>query len=197
MKKRVIRALCGILAMQIVLSNGAFVSKAEEAENSADNEDVVSDLAEAAVAEARDGSDAETEYTSALEVKIMHASVLDRTQEFKVYLKNKDVDKTVQLDPQKEDYITTEFSGLEARTYVLRIESAGYASYEQKIQINKGYNYSISVATGECGIPGVGFMPYGDLDGDGTVDKTDVSAVVDAIEAEAMRCRVMWTVTEW
>lgn len=223
MKKRVIRILCGVLAMQIALSNGAFVSRAEEpvdqatvldqseeddvqdgadkvqgdedtevqdestdvVEESADNANSVSSYASKTAVDYQNGEDDAAEYTSTLEVKIMHASVLDRVQKFRVYLKDMNKDKKIQLDPQREDYITTTFPELEPGTHVLRIESAGYASYEQKIEIQKGYNYSISVATGDCGIPGVGCMPYGDLDGNGTVDKTDVSAIVDAIEAES------------
>ena len=62
------------------------------------------------------------------------------------------------------------------------IEAAGFAAYEQNVTIEKGYDYSITVAAGSIEMEGIGNMPYGDFNQDGTVNKEDVNAVTDAIE---------------
>ena len=220
MKKTVARALCGILTIQLALSNGGMMVRAGEVsdqpaadeihnpedepqkDTAAEDEDQIADTADGdmgtsddnsknpieAVEETREenGGDETTENkdaASTLNVKIKPPFESERKQEFRVYLKDTDKSAVVPINPEEKDYQTTAFPELDAGTYVLRMESAGYASYEQKVEITKGYNYSVSVALDDSGSQGMGYMPYGDWNGDGVVEKSDVQAVVDALEA--------------
>lgn len=212
MKKRVMRTLCGILVMQLALSNGVMLVNAGEvteqpvaedtqdpgqepgtdsaAESEEEKEALSEELLAAADGNEKDSTEALAEYaqkdggddTSTLKVQIKPPFELAKEQEIRVYLKDTDQSAAIQIDPEEKAYQTAEFPGLEPGDYVLRMEAAGYAAYEQKIEIAKGYNYSVSVAMDDSGRPGMGYMPYGDWNGDGVVEKSDVQAVVDALE---------------
>ncbi len=128
----------------------------------------------------------EADTSSALKVQLLHSSVRYGGQEFKIYLQDTSMTEYTALNPaENRNEASVVFDNLDARTYTLCIESEGFVSYKQDLTIEEGYDYSLSVATGDTGISGTGIMPYGDLQKDGVVDANDAAAVVDALESEA------------
>lgn len=121
---------------------------------------------------------------SSLKVNLSHSSVRNGKQEFEIYLQDTSMSEYAVLDPDKGVKETSAaFEKLDQGTYTLCIESQGFVSYKQELEIQDGYDYSLTVATGDPGISGTGIMPYGDLQGDGSVDLKDAAAVVDALES--------------
>ena len=121
---------------------------------------------------------------STLTVTMHHASVLDRAQSFQVSLEGTEFEQNLILDPQNDQMENTVvFEDLDDGVYILRIEAPGFAAYEQQI-VAEGYCYGVQIATGDSGNADAGLMPYGDLNQDGTVDKSDALVIVDALEAE-------------
>ncbi len=184
MKKRFIRILCGLLALQIAMGNGMFTLHAENG-----NEETLTETVDSQ--ENSDKSEHEedniavtetVDYTSSLKVTLQDTWMGEQTRSFQVYLKDTDQRKTLNFDEQQSDLVSANFDALAPGVYVLCIEAAGFAAYEQNVTIEKGYDYSITVAAGSMEMEGIGNMPYGDFNQDGTVNKEDVNAVTDAIE---------------
>lgn len=119
-------------------------------------------------------------------VNLLHKSSRNGQQDFQVYLENTSFIEYASLNPEQNiTEKSVKFDHLDEGTYVLCMESAGFVSYRQEITIENGYNYSVTVATGNVGIDASGVMPYGDLQKDGVVDAKDTVAVVDALESES------------
>lgn len=175
MKRRIARVLCGIMAAQLVLPGAVFHVSAEE--NEILNEEI---LQEEILQEEVSSEPAAVK--NSLTVNLKHASVNEKEQSFKIYLKDSGYENATVLNPGNGIIENAAvFNDLEDGTYILRIESPGFASYEQEI-IMEGYKYTVNVATGQSDTADAGLMPYGDLNQDGIVDKADATAVVDAIE---------------
>lgn len=146
-----------------------------EQDNNSESEDVTGESAE--------NDSEETDIYSNLKVNLLHSSARNGKQEFQIYLEDSSESEYVVLNPGEEmNDVSAEFEKLNEGTYTLCIESQGFVSYKQELKIEEGYNYSVSVATGDTGISETGIMPYGDLQKDGVVDAEDASAVVDALE---------------
>ena len=205
MKKRIVRVLCGVLAVQLALSNGMFMLKAEniteqEMLNEQGDMNEFSEIQQEVTHEEADKTDQrldesqkdQTEgsidenvtYASILTVKLQHAPLWDNEHQFTVCLKDTDGQQIVEMNAQTSE-VTASFVDLAAGSYVLRVESAGYAAYEQTIEIETGYNYSIAIAVDDSAVDGIGYMPYGDLNKDGVVNKEDVYAITDLLEEDA------------
>lgn len=168
------------------------VESAEETEGDSDSftedpaagdaaEDTTEDVTEEELKTVREGTDTHSD----LKVHILHGSVRNSEQKFEICLQNTSMKEYAVLNPGENTVdAAAVFENLEEGTYTLCMESQGFVSYQQELTIEEGYNYSLSVATGDTGISGTGIMPYGDLQKDGVVDSKDAAAVVDALESE-------------
>ncbi len=209
MKKRIARVLCGVLAVQLALSNGMFTLKAEnfteqEALSEQGEMNETDEIQQEMISDEADGTElfldesqtnqtqgdpesspsGSVTYASTLKVKMQHAPLWENEHQFKIYLQDTGLEQIVEMDAQTSE-VTAAFEDLAAGSYVLRVESAGYAAYEQTIEIETGYNYSIAIAVDDSAVDGIGYMPYGDLNKDGIVNKEDVYAITDLLEDDA------------
>lgn len=82
------------------------------------------------------------------------------------------------------------FSQLPAGTYELTVAAPGFATYTQTIEVNSK-SYAVNLMTGfvegytyEEGAYHPGVLLIGDVTGDGVIDDTDRSVLVDAIDTE-------------
>ena len=108
---------------------------AETEEGEKQDQEVADELEETAVS------------CSTLTVTMHHASVLDRAQSFQVSLKGTEFEQNLVLDPQNDQMENTVvFEDLDDGVYILRIESPGFAAYEQQI-VAEGYCYGVQIAT--------------------------------------------------
>lgn len=184
MRRGIVRVLCGLLTAQMIFSNMAVRVNAEETEN--ETADAVLQSGISAEQETESASEEENEKTdsrSSLKLQLLHSSVRESMQEFQICLQDTSLTENIILNPSEG--ITENcavFQDLDEGVYALSIESAGYVTYKQEISIESGYDYSMTVATGNAGVGQTGIMPYGDLQNDGAVDSKDVEAVVDALE---------------
>lgn len=208
MKKGIVRVLCGLMITQIAFSHTVVYANAENVEEQdleEISETVTSNAAEGEVdqpeGENIDDMAGEEEpnpestseedlksvdVSSDFKVNLLHKSSRNGQQDFQIYLENTSFMEYTSLDPQQNiTEKSVEFDNLDEGTYVLCMESAGFVSYRQEITIENGYDYSVTVATGNAGIDEAGVMPYGDLQKDGVVDGKDATAVVDALESES------------
>lgn len=85
---------------------------------------------------------------------------------------------------------TVHFSQLPAGTYELTVAAPGFATYTQTIEVNSK-SYAVNLMTGfvegytyEEGDYHPGVLLIGDVTGDGVIDDTDRSVLVDAIDTE-------------
>lgn len=85
---------------------------------------------------------------------------------------------------------TAHFSQLPAGTYELTVAAPGFATYTQTIEVNSK-SYAVNLMTGfvegytyEEGDYHPGVLLIGDVTGDGVIDDTDRSVLVDAIDTE-------------
>lgn len=85
---------------------------------------------------------------------------------------------------------TVHFSQLPAGTYELTVAAPGFATYTQTIEVNSK-SYAVNLMTGfvegytyEEGAYHPGVLLIGDVTGDGVIDDTDRSVLVDAIDTE-------------
>lgn len=85
---------------------------------------------------------------------------------------------------------TVHFSQLPAGTYELTVAAPGFATYTQTIEVNSK-SYAVNLMTGfvegytyEEGDYHPGALLIGDVTGDGVIDDTDRSVLVDAIDTE-------------
>lgn len=208
MKKGIVRVLCGLMITQIAFSHTVVYVNAENVE-----EQDLEEISETVTSNAAEGEVDQTEgeniddiageeepnpespseedlknvdVSSDFTVNLLHKSSRNGQQDFQIYLEKTSFMEYTSLDPRQNiTEKSVKFDDLDEGTYVLCMESAGFVSYRQEITIESGYDYSVTVATGNAGMDAAGVMPYGDLQKDGVVDGKDATAVVDALESES------------
>lgn len=86
---------------------------------------------------------------------------------------------------QAAPHKTVAFEGLEPGTYQIQISGQNYVTYAQQVEV-AGMGYRLQVYTGEVEGFGdhahPGMLVYADVNGDGTLDQSDVTKLVDAID---------------
>ena len=86
---------------------------------------------------------------------------------------------------QAAPHKTVAFEGLEPGTYQIQISGQNYVTYAQQVEV-AGMGYRLQVYTGEVEGFGdhahPGMLVYADVNGDGTLDQSDVTKLVDVID---------------
>ncbi len=88
-------------------------------------------------------------------------------------------------DEKDAPQTSVRFSLLEAGTYELQVSGSGYLTYKQTIQVD-GLACRVQLYTGEAAVgtetAKPGLISGGDLNGDGTLDQSDIDLLINAVE---------------
>ena len=93
------------------------------------------------------------------------------------------------LSLEGDSWSVARFDGLADGSYTLSVRAPGIAPYSQKIDV-KGDSSAVELYVGDLAADPqaparIGVLVPGDVNGDGTVDDADASAIIDDIEAGA------------
>ena len=93
------------------------------------------------------------------------------------------------LSLEGDSWSVARFDGLADGSYTLSVRAPGIAPYSQKIDV-KGDSSAVELYVGDLAADPqaparIGVLVPGDVNGDGTVDDADASAIIDDIEADA------------
>ncbi|EQI05228.1 UNVERIFIED_ORG: coagulation factor 5/8 type domain protein, partial [Clostridioides difficile F501] len=91
------------------------------------------------------------------------------------------------LSLEGDSWSVARFDGLADGSYTLSVRAPGIAPYSQKIDV-KGDSSAVELYVGDLAADPqaparIGVLVPGDVNGDGTVDDADASAIIDDIEA--------------
>lgn len=131
------------------------------------------------------------EHPAGVEVGLLAGLPLQRAVTLSVTLTGPETRQgTLTLNPadgEAPSRSTVQFSQLPAGQYTLTVQGSGFAAYTQTLTV-ENLLYAVQLTTGaqafqaqDTAHPGV--LRIGDLDGNGTVEDTDATALVDAIQA--------------
>lgn len=131
------------------------------------------------------------ENPAGVEVGVLAGLPLQRTVTLQVTLAGSETRQdTLTLAPAGEEApsrSSVRFEKLPAGQYTLTVQGSGFAAYTQTLTV-ENLLYSVQLTTGAQAVqpqgaahPGV--LQIGDVDGSGTVEEADATALVDAIEA--------------
>lgn len=131
------------------------------------------------------------ENPAGVEVGVLAGLPLQRTVTLQVTLAGPETRQdTLTLAPAGEEApsrSSVRFEELPAGQYTLTVQGSGFAAYTQTLTV-ENLLYSVQLTTGAQAVqpqgtahPGV--LQIGDVDGSGTVEEVDATALVDAIEA--------------
>ena len=96
------------------------------------------------------------------------------------------------LSLEGDSWSVARFDGLADGSYTLSVRAPGIAPYSQKIDV-KGDSSAVELYVGDLAADPqaparIGVLVPGDVNGDGTVDDADASAIIDDIEAASPAC---------
>lgn len=131
------------------------------------------------------------ENPAGVEVGVLAGLPLQRTVTLQVTLAGPETRQdTLTLAPAGEEApsrSSVRFEELPAGQYTLTVQGSGFAAYTQTLTV-ENLLYSVQLTTGAQaaqtqGTAHPGVLQIGDVDGSGTVEEADATALVDAIEA--------------